>query len=292
MKVGFIGLGLMGSAMACHLIKAGHEVTVWNRTAGAAEALLSQGAKWAGTPEQAARGEVLLSALSNDQAVREVVLDAGLLRAMDRGMVHVNHATISLALVKELALAHAERGIDYVAAPMFGRPEAAAAGQLNILAAGQRGAVARVRSLLEAMSSRVWPLGDLPEQANAAKLAGNFMIFAAVEAMAEATALIRAYGVGPADFIEVMTSTLFTAPVYQSYGRQIADQRYEGGGVSMSYKDVCLALDAGGAAHVPLPFANVIRDCLLEAIASGDASLNVSALAKVAARRAQLPEFK
>jgi 3-hydroxyisobutyrate dehydrogenase-like beta-hydroxyacid dehydrogenase len=126
--------------------------------------------------------------------------------------------------------------------------------------------------------------------AGVAKIAGNFMIFAAVEAMAEATAPTRAHGVNPADFIDLMTSTLFAAPIYQNYGRQIAEQRCEGGGILMSYKDVGLALAAGGDANLPLPLASLIRDSLLEAIASGDEKLNVSALAKVAARRAHLPD--
>ncbi len=197
-----------------------------------------------------------------------------------------------MALVKELAAAHAERGIDYIAAPMFRRPDVATAGKLNILTAGPPGAMARVRPLLEAMSSRIWPLGVAPECANVAKRAGNFMIFAAVEAIAEATALTRAHGVSTTDFIDLMTSTLFSAPVYQSYGKQIAEQRFEGGGILMSYKDVGLALAAGGDANLPLPLASLIRDSLLEAIASGDAALNVSALAKAAARRAHLPEGK
>jgi 3-hydroxyisobutyrate dehydrogenase-like beta-hydroxyacid dehydrogenase len=290
MKVGFVGLGLMGSAMASNLLKAGHEVTVWNRAAGPAEILRSQGARVASTPEGAATGDVLLSALANDQAVREVILGGGLLEVMGRGMVHANHATISVELVKQLAAAHAERGIDYIAAPMFGRPEVAAAGKLNILTAGPPAAIERVRPLFEAMSSRIWPLGVAPECASVAKIAGNFMIFAAVEAIAEAAALTLAHGVKPADFIDLMTSTLFAAPIYQSYGRQIAEQRYEGGGILMSYKDVGLALAAGGDANLPLPLASLIRDSLLEAIAAGDEKLNVSALAKVAARRAHLPE--
>jgi 3-hydroxyisobutyrate dehydrogenase-like beta-hydroxyacid dehydrogenase len=292
MKVGFIGLGAMGSAMASNLIAAGHSVTVWNRSEAACAPLASLGAKVASTPDRAAQGDVLCSMLANDQAVREVFLEHALLDAMDRGMVHVNHATISVALAQELAQAHEERGLAYVAAPVFGRPDMAAAAKLNILAAGAPAAIEKVQPLLQAMGSRVWPMGDAPERANVAKIAGNFMLASAIESMGEATALTRAYGVGAADFLEVMTHTLFAAPAYQGYGQLIAEQRFKPAGFALplGYKDVGLALAAGDAARVPLPFAGVLRDSLLEALAAGDEELDWSALALVAARRAHLDE--
>ena len=292
MKVGFIGLGAMGSAMAGNLLAAGHALTVWNRSEPATLPLAAQGARVARSADRAAQGEVLCSMLANDQAVREVFLEGGLLDAMDKGSVHVNHATISVALAKELAEAHAARGLDYVAAPVFGRPDMAAAAKLNILVAGNAAAVERVRPLLEAMGSRLWPLGDAPERANVAKIAGNFMLAAAIESMAEATALTRAHGISAADFLEVMTSTLFAAPAYQGYGKLIAEQRFKPAGFTLplGLKDVELALTAGSAARVPLPFAGVLRDSLLEALAAGDAELDWSALALVAARRAHLDE--
>jgi 3-hydroxyisobutyrate dehydrogenase-like beta-hydroxyacid dehydrogenase len=292
MSIGFIGLGAMGSAMAGNLLKAGHAVTVWNRSAAAAEPLAEMGATVAKTPAEAARGEAVLSMLANDAAVRAVILDAGVLEAMPRGAVHVNHATMSVALAKELAEAHARRGVAYVAAPVFGRPDVAAAGKLNILAAGEPAAIERVRPLLEAMGSRVWPLGEAPERANVAKIAGNFMLAAAIESMAEASALTRAYGIGAADFLEVMTGTLFAAPAYQGYAKLIAEQRFKPAGFTLplGYKDVGLALAAGEAARVPLPFAGVLRDSLLEALAGGDEDLDWSALSQVAARRAHLDD--
>ena len=292
MKVGFIGLGAMGSAMASNLIAAGHVLTVWNRSEAATEPLASLGAKVARTADRAAQGDVLCSMLANDQAVREVFLDGCLLDAMDRGMVHVNHATISVALAQQLVEEHAKRGLAYVAAPVFGRPDMAAAAKLNILVAGPPAAVERVRSLLEAMGSKLWPLGDAPERANVAKIAGNFMLAAAIESMAEATALTRAYGVSAADFLAVMTNTLFAAPAYQGYGKLIAEQRFKPAGFALplGLKDVELALTAGSVARVPLPFAGVLRDSLLEALAAGDAELDWSALALVAARRAHLDE--
>ena len=292
MKVGFIGLGAMGSAMASNLLAAGHTLTVWNRSTAATEPLASLGAKVARTADRAAQGEVLCSMLANDQAVREVILDSGLLDAMDRGTVHVNHATISVALAKELADEHAKRELEYVAAPVFGRPDIAAAGKLNILAAGKPAAIEKVRPLLEAMGSKVWPLGDAPERANVAKIAGNLMLASAIESMAEATALTRAYGVSAADFLEVMTNTLFAAPAYQGYGRLIAEQRFKPAGfpLPLGFKDVGLAQAAAESARVPLPFAGVLRDSLLEALAAGDEELDWSALALVAARRAHLDE--
>jgi 3-hydroxyisobutyrate dehydrogenase-like beta-hydroxyacid dehydrogenase len=292
MKIGFIGLGAMGSAMASNLLAAGHALTVWNRSAAAAESLASRGAKVAKTADRAAQDEVLCSMLANDQAVREVILDSGLLDAMDRGAVHVNHATISAALAQELAVEHEKRGLEYVAAPVFGRPDMAAAAKLNILVAGKPAAVERVRPLLEAMGSRLWPLGEAPERANVAKIAGNFMLAVAIESMAEATALTRAYGISAADFLDVMTNTLFAAPAYQGYGKLIAEQRFKPAGFTLllGFKDVGLAQAAGEVARVPLPFAGVLRDSLLEAMAAGDEDQDWSALALVAARRAHLDD--
>ncbi len=292
MKVGFIGLGAMGSAMASNLLAAGHTLTVWNRSAAATEPLTSLGAKVVKTADRAVQGEVLCSMLANDQAVREVFLEGGVLDAMDRGTVHVNHATISVALAQELAAQHGRRGLEYVAAPVFGRPDLAAAAKLNILVAGKPAAIERVRPLLEAMGSKLWPMGEAPERANVAKIAGNFMLAAAIESMAEATTLTRAHGVSAAEFLDVMTSTLFAAPAYQGYGKLIAEQRFKPAGFALplGYKDVGLALAAGEAQRVPLPFAGVLRDTMLEALAAGDAELDWSALALVAARRAHLDE--
>ena len=292
MKVGFIGLGAMGSAMASNLIAAGHAVTVWNRSAEACAPLVSLGARAASTPDRAAQGEVLCSMLADDQAVRSIFLDGGLLDAMDAGTVHVNHATISVELTRELTAAHEQRGLGYVAAPVFGRPDMAAAAKLSILAAGRPDAIERVQPLLQVMGARTWVLGDVPERAAVVKIAGNFMLASAIESMAEATALTRAHGVSAADFLEVVTSTMFAIPTYQVYARMIAEQRFKPAGFALplGYKDVGLALAAGDAARVPLPFAGVLRDSMLEALAAGDMDLDWSALSLVAARRAHLDE--
>lgn len=292
MKVGFIGLGAMGAAMASNLLAAGHALTVWNRSEAAATPLVSLGARLARSPERAVQGEVVHSMLANDQAVRAVFLDQGLLDAMDPGTVHVNHATISVALARELAQEHEKRGLGYVAAPVFGRPDVAAAGKLNIVVAGKPDAVERVRPLLDVLGSRLWPLGEAPERANVAKIAGNFMLVTAIESMAEASALTRAHGISAADFLEIMTGTLFPSPVYQGYGKAIAEQRFAppGFALPLGLKDVNLALTAAEAVHVPLPFAGILRDSLIEAIGAGGEALDLAALAQVAARRAHLDD--
>jgi 3-hydroxyisobutyrate dehydrogenase-like beta-hydroxyacid dehydrogenase len=290
MKVGFIGLGSMGSAMASNLVAAGHQVTVWNRSEASSEKLASLGSKVARTPDRAVQCDVVLSMLSNDQAVREVFLDGSLLDAMDPGTVHVNHATISVTLARQLAEEHAKRGLGYVAAPVFGRPDAAAAGKLNILVAGQTTAIEKAKPLLELMAAKIWPMGDTPERANVVKLAGNFMIVTAIESMGEASTLARAYGVDTRDFIELMTTTLFASPVYQGYGKSIAEQRFQppGFALPLGLKDVMLAQDASHAARVPMPLAGVLRDSLLEALADGAESMDLAALARVSERRANL----
>ena len=290
MKVGFIGLGAMGSAMASNLVAAGHHVTVWNRSEAAAEKLASLGAKAASTPDRAAQGEVLHSMLTNDQAVRSVFLDGGLLDAMDPGTLHVNHATISVALARQLAEEHARRGLGYVAAPVFGRPDVAAAGKLNMLVAGAPGAIEKARPLLETMAARLWPMGETPERANVVKLAGNFMIVSAIESLAEASVLARAYGVSAVDFIELMTSTLFASPVYQGYGKAMAEERFTppGFALPLGLKDVMLAQDAAQAEQVPMPLAGVLRESLIEALADGAQEMDLAALARASARRANL----
>jgi 3-hydroxyisobutyrate dehydrogenase-like beta-hydroxyacid dehydrogenase len=284
----------MGAAMASNLVAAGHAVTVWNRSQAATEKLASLGAKVASTPDRAAQVEVLHSMLSNDQAVREIFIDGGLLDVMSPGTVHVNHATISVALAKQLAEEHAKRGIGYVAAPVFGRPDVAAAGKLNILVAGQASVIEKVKPLLEVLGAKLWPMGDAPERANVVKLAGNFMLVTAIESMAEASVLTRAYGVSTADFLELMTSTLFASPVYQIYGKSMAEQRFTppGFALPLGLKDVMLAQDAGYAAQVSMPLAGVLRDSLLEAIADGAESMDLSALARVSERRANLDRRK
>ncbi|KJV33747.1 NAD(P)-dependent oxidoreductase [Luteibacter yeojuensis] len=290
MRIAFIGLGSMGAGMAANLIKGGHEVTVWNRTAAVAEPLVAQGATLAATAAGAAQGaEVVHNMLANDAAVREVILGS-VLDALPAGAIHVNHATISVALAEELARTHDARGIGFVSAPVFGRPEVAAAGNLNIIASGKPAHVAAVQPLLELLAAKVWPMGDDPVRAAVVKIGGNFLIGAAIESMAEASALTRAHGVSAADFLEVMQGTLFSAPVYKIYGGMIAEDRYEPAGfkLSLGFKDVGLARAAAEARRVPMPVASVLHDALLESLGRGDGDIDWAGLARVAAARAHL----
>jgi len=286
MKIGFIGLGGMGAAIAANILKAGHSVVAWNRTPGAAAKLT--GAQAASKPEEALEGDALFTMLANDAAIREVGLDGKLLNKAPKDLVHVNLATVSVAFARELAAAHAARGIGYVAAPVFGRPDAAAAGKLTVVAAGAPEHVARVRPVLEKIGSRLAVLGEDPAQANLFKIAGNFMIASAIETMGEAAALLRKGGVDPAVFIDVLTNGLFACPAYQGYGKIIAAEKYEPAGfkLGLGFKDAGLTLAAARELETSMPLASVVHDHFLEAMAAGWSDKDWSALAQLAAERA------
>jgi 3-hydroxyisobutyrate dehydrogenase-like beta-hydroxyacid dehydrogenase len=286
--IGFIGLGSMGQGMAANLVKAGHRVRVWNRSRGPVDSLVRQGAHGVATAREAFSGDAVLSMLPADDVVRSVIVDGGLVATAPRGLVHVNLATISIALARELAELHEAHGIGYVAAPVFGRPDVAAAGKLYVVAAGDPAAIARVQPLLDAIGQQTAFVGIEPHRANVVKLAGNFMIVAAIETMGEAAAMAEGYGVAPADLLGVLTNTVFNAPVYKNYAGIIAAQRYEPAGfkLTLGLKDVRLALEAGEAVHAPLPFASVVRDNLLDAISHGQSDQDWSSIAEVARRRA------
>ena len=290
MKIAFIGLGQMGLGIAGHLLAAGHELHVWNRSAPPARELGERGARVARTPAELADAEFIMTMLANDEAVRAVFLDQGVLEAARPGCIHINLATVSIALTREFAQLHAQHQVGYVAAPVFGRPDVAAAGKLNVVAAAEPQTLERARAALEAVGQKVWVVGEQPEKASAVKIAGNFMIAAAIETMGEAVALTRSHGVGADEFLQIMTNTLFAAPVYKGYGAMISEQRYEPAGfpTPLALKDIRLALAAADERNVPLPFASVLRDGLLETIATGGAQKDWSALAALAARRAGL----
>ncbi|MFE1603161.1 NAD(P)-dependent oxidoreductase [Methylobacterium sp. ID0610] len=287
MEVGFLGLGRMGRAMVLNLVKAGHRVRVWNRSPEAAESLRAEGAEPVGSPAEAFRGDAAITMLADDAALRSVIVEGGVLDQAARPAVHVGMSTISVALARDLAALHERAGVAYVSAPVFGRPDVAAAGKLNIVAAGPAAALARVQPLLDAMGAKTWPFGPEPARANAVKLAGNMMIVAAVEAMGEAAAFGEAHGVAAADLLDLLTGTIFAAPVYKNYGGAIAAGRYEppGFGLSLGAKDVRLALAAGEAAGVPMPLASLLRDGLIEAVSHGHGDKDLAALALVSARR-------
>ncbi len=290
MEIGFIGLGAMGSPMATRLVDAGHRVRVWNRSKKPLAALKEKGAIPVATAAEAFSGDAVVSMLANDEAVRAVILDAGLIDDAPKGLVHVSMATISLALGKELAAAHAKCGVAYVAAPVLGRPDAAAAGKLHILPAGEPAAIEKLRPLFDAMGQKTWIVGDDPSAANATKIACNFALACAIETISEAFALGEANGVAQKDLYEILTGTLFAAPAYKVYGQLILDRKFDPAlfTTKLGLKDVRLALAAGEGANVPLPFGSVVRDNLVDAIGHGDGERDWSALSLVARRRANL----
>ena len=268
MKIGFIGIGSMGAAMVPNLVKAGHRVSVWNRDAEAAKKL--DGVEILASPAAAFQNDAVITMLANDEAVRSVLIDSNALDAARKDCVHVVMATISPALAQELQDSHHRRGVAYVAAPVFGVPAVAAKGELNILAAGPAKALATVQPIFDVLGQRTWPLGEEPVLANVAKIAGNLMITLAIEAMGEATALTESYGLKAADFLEIVTQTMFASPSYQRYGGNIAKNSYEPGfKLTLGLKDVNLALDAAKAKNAVLPSAEIVRENLQRAVEEG-----------------------
>ena len=290
LNIGFIGLGKMGKALVGLLLSSGHKVRVWNRTPEAVQELVAKGAEAARTPAELAKTDFLLTMLANDAATRSVIIDQGVLDAAHPGLIHLNLATVSVALAKEFAELHRQRNIGYIAAPVFGRPDAAAAGKLNVVVAGDPATIARAQPVIDAIGQKSWPVGDQPESANVVKIAGNFMIASAIETMGEAVALTRSHGVKADAFLDILTNTLFAAPAYKLYGGMIAAEKYTPAGFAapLALKDVRLVLSAADANNVPMPFANVLRDSLMELIATGGSDKDWAALAQVAARRAGL----
>ncbi len=289
MKVGFIGLGNMGFGMAANLIRAGHEVTVYNRTASKMKALVEQGAHPAAQVTDACRGEAVVTMLADDGAVESTVFgDKGLTGGLGKGAIHVSMSTISVALSERLAAAHAEAGQRFVAAPVFGRPEAAAAAKLFIVAAGAPDAVEACLPLFDALGQKTFTFGNNPPAANLVKLSGNFLIASAIEALGEAMALVGKAGVNRGQFIDLLTSTIFSAPIYKIYGPLIAEQRFEPAGFAapLGHKDIRLTLAAAETLRVPMPLASLLRDRFLTLFAHGGERLDWSAITRLAAEDA------
>jgi 3-hydroxyisobutyrate dehydrogenase-like beta-hydroxyacid dehydrogenase len=289
MEIGVLGLGHMGSGMAKALLRAGHRVTVWNRSPEKAEALIALGAERANSPDDAFSGDVAISMLADDRAVRETILDSGVLNRAPRAeFVHLSASTISVQFALELEAAHARAGVDFLSTPVFGRPNVAEAGQLNVLAAGPAALIEQVRPALDAIGKAVWPVGDAPHKANVVKLSGNFALACAIETLGEVFALARRWDVDPGKVAEVLTGTLFDAPAYKVYAPLILEENFEPAGfqLKLGLKDVREALKAGEAKAVPLPFGSVLRDAFLEAIAHGYGDKDWAALGAVPSRRA------
>ncbi len=294
MRVGFLGLGNMGQPIARNLIKARHEVIAYNRTRSRAEQLGSHGVRVASSPAEASEAEVVMTMLADDRAVEEVVFgENGVQSKLPPEGIHVSLGTISTELSKRLAKAHEARGQFFVAAPVFGRPEAAEAAKLVVVAAGPSRAVERCRPLLEAIGRKLFVIGTEPWGANLVKLTGNFVIASMLETLGEAFALVRKAGLEPRQFLEIVNGSLFQSPIYENYGNIMAKEEYEPAGfkLRLGLKDVRLALAAAEELSVPLPIASILRDHLLAAIARGYGELDWAGLAKVAAEDAGIKKF-
>ena len=291
MKVGFIGLGNMGSGMARNLINAGHELTVYNRTRGRAEALKSE-AKIAATPQEATSGaEAIITMLADDHAIEDVIFGTGkVIDSLSEGAVHISMSTISVALSERLSDAHRQKRQNYIAAPVFGRPEAAAAAKLFIVAAGPADQIARCRTLFDAMGQKTFEVGDNPVAATLMKITGNFLITTVIESLAESFALIRKSGVDPKIFLDVLTNSLFNAPIYKNYGSMVASDHFEPAGfkLPLGMKDNRLLLAAAESAAVPMPMASLIRDRFIAAFAQGLGEADWASIARISYKNAGL----
>jgi len=292
MKVGFIGLGRMGQGMARNILDAGNELTVYNRTPAKAAELAAAGATVVESIAAVTEGcDVVITMVTDDTALGNIAYgDGGLIAALPDGGIHMAMGTNSVEMTRVIAAAHGSANQIFVAAPVLGRPDRAAAGELGIMPAGPADVVARLTPLLEAMGRRIFPAGDKPEAAAAIKIAHNFVLGCAIEVMGEAMSLVRKYGVEPLVLHQVLTEGIFGSPAYQIYGDIIVREAYDDVGFTalIGLKDANLALAAAEAAAMPLPSANVWRDRLLGAIAHGDGERDWAVVAREQARASGL----
>jgi 3-hydroxyisobutyrate dehydrogenase-like beta-hydroxyacid dehydrogenase len=289
MKIGFIGLGHMGGAMAANLVKAGHDVTVFNRSAEKRRALVEAGAHEAARIADACRGEVVITMLADDTAATQIALgDDGVVANLAKGAIHLSMSTISVALSKELAEAHAKAGQRFVAAPVFGRPDMAAAAKLFIVAAGDTAAVNACKPIFDALGQKTMPIGTEPSAANLVKLSGNFLLASAIESLGEAIALVGKAGIDRRAYVDLLTSTIFPAPAYKTYGGLIAESNFEPAAFAapLGYKDIRLTLAAAESLRVPMPVGSLLRDRFLRLLAQGGESLDWAAIGGLATQDA------
>lgn len=291
MEIGLIGLGNMGLGIAKSLLRAGHHLTVYNRTKSRAESLRGQGATVAATVAEACRGEAVLTMLADDSALESVIFgEGGILASLPRGGLHVSLSTISVALGDKLTEAHAKAGQEFVSAPVFGRPDAAEGGRLIVVAAGAKRNIDRCKPVLEALGPKLWVVGEEPSLANTVKITGNFMIATVLESLAEAIAFARKSGIDAAALVDFLTSTLFNAPVYKTYGGLIVEGKHDqvGFALPLGFKDVRLVLQAADSRAVPMPIASLLHDRFVAALARGYEQKDWSVLGRVAAEDAGL----
>jgi len=289
MKIGFIGLGRMGAAMAANLVRSGHDVTVFNRSPGKSRSLVMLGAHEAAGLDGACGGDAVITMLADDVAASDIALArGGLVDNLPKGAIHVSMSTISVALSKRLAQAHALAGQRYVAAPVFGRPDMAAAAKLFIVAAGDPAAIDACQPLFRALGQKTISIGTEPSSANLVKLSGNFLMASVIEALGEAVALIGRAGIDRRAYIELLTSTIFNVPAYKTYGGLIAAGQFEPAAFAapLGYKDIRLALAAAEDLRVPMPLVSLLHDRFLRLFAQGGEKLDWSAIGGLAAQDA------
>lgn len=291
MNIAVIGLGKMGLGMAHNVLRAGHSVAVYNRSREKAEALAAEGARVADSPADACRdAEAVMTMVADDQALEELVFgNQGIASGLQPGCIHVSHSTISTALARRLTAEHAQRKQGYLSVPVFGRPEAAEAKKLIVVAAGPSDLVERCRPLFDAIGRQTFVVGSDPWQANAAKVCGNFMIISIIESFSEAYATLRKAGVAPQAFLEIM-NTVLSSQIIATYGRIIAEEQFEPAGFALrlGLKDVRLILATAEECAAPMPLASLMHDHLLSAMAHGQAEMDWSSMARVLARNAGL----
>jgi len=287
MKIGFIGLGRMGGHVASNLLKAGHQVTVWNRSQEPVAALVAKGAVAAKSPEDALQGEAVFSMLSNDAVMREVGLAGPLLAKAAKNLIHVNMATISVDFAKELAAAHTKAGLAYISSPVMGRPDMAEAAQLALIAGGDAAALATMQPVFDKIGARTVTM-DAPEKANLFKIAANFMIASELEAIGEAFALLRKGGVDVGVFHDVLAGRLFTGAVFKGYGAMVLNRSYEPAGfaLTLGLKDVNLASSAAQGLNVDMPTAELLKAHFDQAVAWGWQDKDWAAIGEVSAKKA------
>jgi 3-hydroxyisobutyrate dehydrogenase-like beta-hydroxyacid dehydrogenase len=292
MKIGFLGLGQMGAGMAANLLRAGHEVAVWNRSPPKSQPLVAQGALPARTPREAASGrDIVISMLADDAALEQVILgNDGVLEGLPRGALHISSSTIAVATADRVADLHEKRGLRFLSAPVFGRPEAAAAAKLFIVAAGAEADYNAANTLFPAISQKSFYIGAKPSSANLVKLCGNFTILAAIEAFAEAMTLAQKGGVPKQQFLDVMTGTLFDTPVYRNYGAALVEERFKPAGFAapLGLKDMRLVGESAEALRVPMPVLHVLRDHLLQTIGARGEDIDWSGIGYVIAKNGGL----
>jgi 3-hydroxyisobutyrate dehydrogenase-like beta-hydroxyacid dehydrogenase len=294
MRVGFIGLGHMGRGMAASLLRAGHDVTIYNRSPGKSADLETASATVAASVAEACGGDAVFSMLSNDDAVQDVALGAGgIVYSLRQGATHISSSTISIELSDRLTLAHAEAGQRYVAATVLGRPNLAADGQLFVVAAGADAALDQVAPLLDAIGRRTIRFGSAPSKANMVKLSVNFLFACVMESLGEAVALVAKGGIDKRDYVEFLTTTMFNAPAYKTYGElAVSDQPVPVGfAAPLGFKDIRLAIAASEKLGVPMPLLSLLHDRFVELMASGGERMDWSAIGKLAQRDAGLLEL-